>query len=230
MNGCGLAIFVKTPPFSAVKTRLWPHIGQHRAEAFHLAAARAVASVAQSGQSEAGLNPYWAVAETEAMDDGAWSDLRRLAQGVGGLGERMHRVYAQLRECHPAAILIGADTPQITPMHLLRAARWLDDPAPRLVLGRARDGGFWLFGGNVALPELAWTKVAYSKPDTATRFAQAMSPHGRLLELQTLVDVDEYADIADVLESLEALADPTPAQSRLAAWMNEAIRREGVCP
>lgn len=227
MNDCGLAIFVKTPPFSAVKTRLWPHIGQQRAEAFHLAAAKAVASVAQSA---AGLNPYWAVAEAEAMDDGAWSDLRRLAQGVGGLGERMHRVYVQLRKRHPAAILIGADTPQITPMHLLRAAQWLDAPEPRLVLSRARDGGFWLFGGNVALPEPAWTKVAYSKPDTATHFAQAMSPHGRLLELERLIDVDEYADIADVFESLEALADPTPAQRRLVAWMNEAIRREGVCP
>lgn len=230
MSGCGLAIFVKTPSFSAVKTRLWPHIGQQRAEAFHLAAARAVASVARSAQSEAGLNTYWAVAEAEAMDSGAWPDLHALAQGGDGLGERMHRVYAQLRERHPAALLIGADTPQITTMHLLRAARWLDASEPRLVLGRARDGGFWLFGGNVALPGSAWTNVAYSKPDTATRFARAMSPHGRFLELETLVDVDEYADIAAVIESLEALADPTPAQRRLAAWMNEAIRREGVCP
>ena len=43
---CGVAIFVKTPSLSAVKTRLWPGIGRRNAEALYLSSAQAVASVA----------------------------------------------------------------------------------------------------------------------------------------------------------------------------------------
>lgn len=230
MVDCGLAIFVKTPALSAVKTRLWPRIGQRCAEAFHLASAEAVASVAQQAQHKAPITAYWAVAELQALQSETWSDLHKLAQGEGSLGARMHYVYDRLLQLHPAALLIGADAPQITSDHLLRAAHWLSDREPRLVIGRARDGGFWLFGGNVGLPESAWTRIAYSRPDTAARFVQAMHLHGRFLDVGTLADVDEYDDIARVLGSLETLTDPTPAQGRLAAWMHDVVLRKGVCP
>lgn len=228
MTTCGLAILVKTPPLSPVKTRLWPRIGQRSAEAFHLASAEAVASVAQRAQIESELTTYWAVAERQALQSDAWSDMHKLAQGAGDLGVRMRRVYEQLRQLHSSAMLIGADAPQITTSHLVQAAQWLDATEPRLVIGHALDGGFWLFGGNVALPESTWTEVGYSRPDTAERFMRAMYQYGPFLDVGTLADVDEYDDITPVLASLEALRDPTPAQCRLATWMHELVRRDGL--
>jgi glycosyltransferase A (GT-A) superfamily protein (DUF2064 family) len=223
MSAAGLAIFVKTPALSPVKTRLWPHIGQRRAEAFHLAAAAAVASVARRAQARCGIEACWAVAEAEALRGALWSDLPRVGQGEGTLGARMHHVYAQLRRRHAAVVLIGADAPQVTAPVLVRAAQWLAAPAPRLVIGKAGDGGFWLFGGNVALPETAWTRVVYSKPATALDFMQSMQAHGSFLEVDPLDDVDTFADIAPALAGMESLADPTDAQRRLAQLLREVM-------
>jgi rSAM/selenodomain-associated transferase 1 len=213
---CGVAIFVKTPSLSPVKTRLWPDIGRHRAEALYLISAEAVASVAQQAR---GMQPYWAVAESGALHTDAWLDLPHLPQGDGSLGERMAHVYQLLRKRHHAAILVGADAPQLTAGALCRAADWLSCVESRLVMGRAGDGGFWLFGGNEALPDRAWTGVRYSVADTATQFARAMQASGRWLELETLRDIDTAADIPHVLSSLSALHAPTAAQICLADWL-----------
>ena len=81
----GLAIFVKTPALSPVKTRLARDIGQLRAEAFYLASAEAVASVALQSQRHGGAIAYWAVAESPAMTGNAWIDLPCIPQGCGTL-------------------------------------------------------------------------------------------------------------------------------------------------
>lgn len=230
MSTAGLGIFVKTPSLSPVKTRLWRDIGQRCAESFHLASAEAVASVSLEAQTRAGLTAYWAVAEPEAMRGEVWSDLPRMAQGKGSLGRRMEAVHRQLLGRHHAAILIGADAPQISVERLTRAVSWLAAADPRLVIGRARDGGFWLFGSNVALPTAAWTGIRYSTPNTASEFVGAMHSYGKWLELDRLGDVDTFDDFAPILNSIEALPAPTDAQRRLAAWMAEVIRRGHGCP
>lgn len=227
MSG-GLAIFVKTPGQSPVKTRLAQHIGQLKAEAFHLAAAEAVASVAVRAGRAAGFLAHWAVAEREAMMGNAWKDLPCLFQGPGTLGERMDAVYRQLRTHGGYAMLVGADAPQLTEEALLRAARWLDSTTPRLVIGRARDGGFWLFGGNVALPPETWLRPAYSQAMTAHEFTLAMSPHGQWLELDLLSDVDRMEDLAVAYRELGALASPTPEQRRLLDWLADSRLATGV--
>lgn len=225
-RGVGLAILVKTPALSPVKTRLEARIGQRRAEAFHLAAAEAVASVALHAQAQSNLTAYWAVAEHDAVKNDTWSDLPTLVQEAGSLGERMDSIYRQLRQSHRAAVLIGADAPQLSATQLLQAAAWLDAAEPRLTIGHARDGGFWLFGGNVELASSGWTNVAYSTSTTATDFVATMRSHGEWLELDVLGDVDTYDDFAPVRDAIDALAEPTPAQRRVAAWISDSLRRE----
>jgi glycosyltransferase A (GT-A) superfamily protein (DUF2064 family) len=229
MTGAGLAIFVKTPALSPVKTRLWADIGQRDAEAFHLAAAAAVASVAIQARALADLTAWWAVAEPEAMRGAAWADLPKLAQGPGCLGQRMATVHDQLLRSHRAAIVIGADVPQVSADRLVRAAQWLDSTQARLVIGRCRDGGFWLFGSNVALPAAAWTSVPYSAPGTADAFVASMQPCGSWLEVDRLGDVDTFDDFAPARDAIGSLPHPTEAQRRLAAWMGDVILRAQGC-
>lgn len=212
---CGVAIFVKTPSLSPVKTRLWPGIGRRNAEALYVSSAQAVASVAMQARDHGRIEPYWAVAEGVALQTGAWTDLPLLSQGAGSLGARMAQVYRLLRHRHHAAILIGADAPQLTADALRRAADWLSGAESRQVIGRAEDGGFWLFGGNVPLVDHAWTNVRYSAPDTATQFMRSMHGSAAWLELETLRDLDTADDIPYVHAGLAALAAPTPAQVRL---------------
>jgi glycosyltransferase A (GT-A) superfamily protein (DUF2064 family) len=218
----GVAIFVKTPSLSPVKTRLASDVGQLRAEAFYLSSAEAVASVALDAQAQGGPAAYWAVAEATAIEGDAWADLPSFPQGRGTLGERMDHVYRLLRCKHHFALLIGADTPQLTASSLLRAAQWLASPEPRLVLGRAVDGGFWIFGGNTPLPGTAWRGPRYSSAHTADDVVAAMNPFGCWLNLESLTDVDYAQDLPRVQAELNALTQPTAAQQRLAQWLEDA--------
>lgn len=232
MSGA-VAIFVKTPGWSALKTRLAAVTGESYAHEWYRMAADAVASVALRARSTHGITPYWAVAEAGA--ESTWTGLPTIAQGDGDLGARMARVHSALVERHGFAMLIGADAPQLTADALGRAAHWLDDresPEPRQVLGPAADGGFWLYGSNRSIPADAWSRVAYSQPDTATQFRNAMQQYGRWQALEQLTDADRASDLKPVQQALQLLADPTAQQRTLAQWMREStlLPTSVACP
>ena len=218
MSG-GIAIFVKTPGHSAVKTRLAAGIGEPAAREWYERAAVAVAAVAQRAAAEHGATVYWAVAEAAALTHGAWSFLPRLPQGDGGLGARMGRVHATLVERHGTGVLLGADTPQIAAVLLRRALHWCEHPLPRHVLGPARDGGFWLYAGNRATPLAVWESVPYSQPDTGHNFRAAFKARSAWLELPTLTDVDSAADLETMDAELASLSRLLPEQAALRAWL-----------
>jgi glycosyltransferase A (GT-A) superfamily protein (DUF2064 family) len=198
---------------SPLKTRLAATIGVPAATRWYCLAAQATAAALR----RAGLpDIYWAVAEPPAAVGNAWPGLPLLAQGAGGLGERMGRVHAQLAQRHGFGLLLGADAPQLDPGLLLHAARWLADARPRLVMGPASDGGFWCIGANRVLPPAAWTQAPCSQADTAAGFRAAMAGHGAWLELPTLTDVDMAGDLAPMLAEMERLEDPLPEQRALA--------------
>ena len=210
---CAAAVFVKTPGLSPLKTRLAAGIGAAAATDWYQLAAHATAAVLAQVP---GLSGYWAVAEQGTEAAGAWPGLPQVPQGPGALGERMGRVHATLVERHASAFLVGADAPQLDPDVLVRAVEWLAGAAPRLVLGPARDGGFWLLGANRVLPPAAWTAAPCGRPDTAAGFRAAMSGCGAWLELPPLTDVDTVGDLAPMLAELATLARPLPEQRALA--------------
>ncbi|NGX15274.1 DUF2064 domain-containing protein [Wenzhouxiangella sp. XN24] len=223
MNG-GVAIFVKTPGFSPVKTRLAARLGHAEAARWHRLAAAAVASVAAGLH---GLTAYWAVAEADPEAHDAWSGLPRLAQGDGPLGARMGRVHAELVARHDYALLLGADTPQLDAADLRIAMEWLAAEAPRMVMGRARDGGFWMLGGNRQPAAAAWTEPPCGCHDTADGFREAMAACGAWRELPLLTDVDELTDLSAMLAEMARLEQPTRAQRQLSDRTRAALARLG---
>jgi glycosyltransferase A (GT-A) superfamily protein (DUF2064 family) len=227
MSGA-IAIFVKTPGRSALKTRLAATLGDDFATHWYSLAAGAVAEVAHEAARAHRACAYWAVAEAEALGDPRWAGLAIEPQGEGGLGARMQRVHAALCERHGAAILLGADTPQVDAGLLCRALDWLAAPAPRLAFGPARDGGFWLFGGNRPLRAHDWDSVAYSAPATGAQFRALFEGSGDWLDLPVLGDVDTAADAADCLRALDALPARLPLQDTLRAWMAARLPRHRV--
>lgn len=215
-----LAIFVKTPEYSPVKTRLAAAIGEDNATAFYRLAAAAVAQVAAHAQEpERALRAHWAVAEAAAMDDPAWHALPRVEQGEGDLGSRLHHVYSTLRASNGRVLLLGADAPQLTIALLWAAIDALDDAATAFVLGEASDGGFWLFGGRMPIPESIWRGVRYSRSSTADELRTALKPLGGIASLPALTDVDSASDFGALADALDALSDPLPAQRALRAWL-----------
>ena len=212
-----LAIFVKTPGLSPVKTRLAAVIGVDHAIRFHTLAAMATADVVRSCEPD--LVPYWAVAEASEEIGVAWPGFAQVAQGDGDLGARLHHVYGALQRRHGGVLLIGADTPQLTPELLRHAVETLNDNKYPFVLGPAIDGGFWLFGGRQPVSLSVWNAVQYSGSGTAGELRDALEAHGAIATLPELRDVDDVEDMRSLAESLRALRDPLPAQRELAAWV-----------
>lgn len=220
MSGA-IAVFVKTPGLSPVKTRLAATLGTETAEAFHLASSQSVSSVAQSLSEHADIQGYYAVAEESALNHSYWEDMPCLWQGEGGLGERMAHIYQRLLNEHDFVILVGADIPQMTTTELLNAVSWLPhEEQARLVFGPSIDGGFWVFGGNCPIPQSLWTDVVYSKADTGAQFFNKIERLGDVKTLAALRDVDEVSDLLPLRDALMNLAKPLPEQHELMRFLD----------
>jgi rSAM/selenodomain-associated transferase 1 len=213
-----LAIFVKTPGLSPVKTRLAADIGVAAAEHFHRLAAAAVAAVARAAMPM--VSPCWAVAEHAALEHPQWQGLATEWQGEGDLGQRMHHVCSRRQASDGRVLLIGADAPQVTVPLLAAAVAALSEPATPFVLGRASDGGFWLFGTRQPVPEAVWLAPRYSSADAADDLQRGLTPLGGIAALPTLRDVDHGADLSALAAALDALDDPLPSQRTLRDWLH----------
>lgn len=220
-----VAIFVKTPGLSSVKTRLAASIGPERAIECHLRCAATVAAVAKAAADEGPLGPvYWAVAEEDGLDHPYWAELPRLLQQGEGLGERMRSVHDALCRRHGAGILIGADLPQLTSAQLLGAARHLCAGPRRGVLGPARDGGFWLFGANQTLDPAIWNRPEYGGPAVTRDLLAAIGTQLDWLHLPAGTDLDELDDLDAVIRDLGRQRSAHPVQSELLLWLDKLRR------
>jgi len=214
-----IAIFVKTPGLSPIKTRLVKSIGQPQAEHWHQLAALAVAEVATLSD----IGPvYFAVAEPEGLHHPLWSQYERLVQPEGGLGQRMAQIHQTLVERHGAALLLGADTPQIGPEELITAHRWLSEPSPRQIIGPATDGGFWTYGANSVIGVQHWESVQYSLPSTGSDFQRAMDGFGEWCQLKQKTDVDEATDLITAKDELLTISEKNPKQEELLRWLEHS--------
>jgi len=216
----GIAIFVKTPGLSPIKTRLAADIGQSNAEHWHQKAALAVAEVATAAKVG---SVYFAVAEPEAIDHPLWASLPRLVQPKGDLGHRMERIHAELVERHGSGLLLGADTPQLEAIELQRASQWLAASDPRLVIGPASDGGFWTFGANRTLGRGRLSTIAYSQTDTRYLFEQSLQHFGAWLTLSNQTDVDDQQALVAVNEVLRHKKGLLPKQQALLDWASSNV-------
>lgn len=212
------AVWVKTPGLSPVKTRLARGIGAEQAERFYELSAAAVGAVVRAAAERAGgrLVPVWAVAEA---DSHAWGGSEVVRQGEGGLGERLSNVYDALLQRFQFVLFLGADSPQIAPDALVRAAELA--ARGEFVFGPADDGGFYLFGGSRPIPRRVWLDAPYSSPDTLRALSAGLRALGEVSELEPLLDVDTEAELAGLRSSLRARRDLLPEQEELARWLDQ---------
>jgi glycosyltransferase A (GT-A) superfamily protein (DUF2064 family) len=113
-----------------------------------------------------------------------------MPQCDGPLDERLPAAFAAVRG---PALLIGMDTPQVTPG--LLAVDWQGTDA---VFGPAADGGFWPLVLRVPDPALL-RGVPMSTPDTgASQRARLLAAGLRVTDLPVLRDVDTAADAVAV--------------------------------
>ncbi|MBW8486884.1 TIGR04282 family arsenosugar biosynthesis glycosyltransferase [Actinomadura parmotrematis] len=183
-----LLVIAKEPVPGRVKTRLTPvHTPERAAELAAAALADTLAAVAAT--------PAGARTLALAGRPGPWlpDGFTVLPQRGDGLDERLAHAFDDAYRGRPL-VLVGMDTPQVTPALLGEATAALADHDA--VFGPATDGGFWLLGLRVPDPALL-LGVPMSRDDTGRRQLARLAGL-RVATLPALTDVDTPADAAEV--------------------------------
>ncbi len=212
-----IAVFAKTPGISKVKTRLAADIGEDLAEDIYRQSVQATATVLKAMND---THVIWALAEAESETQKSfWSRYPFPAfwTGPGNLGHRLHAVYSSLIPSNEKVLLIGTDSPQIASGILDDAFNALEEAD--FVIGPAKDGGFYLFGGRRTLDPQIWTSVEYSRNDTREMLIRRLP--SRPKTLHTLCDLDVITDIPHVIQ--EFPDDLTEDQAVLKKYLGRVI-------
>ncbi|MFE0255759.1 DUF2064 domain-containing protein [Streptomyces sp. NPDC059010] len=204
-----LLVIAKEPRPGRVKTRLTPPFTPEEAAALAEAALtdtlRAVAAaparrrvLVLDGTAGSWLPPGFDV----------------VPQCAGGLDERLADAFAR---CNGPALLIGMDTPQVTP-ELLTVD--FDGCGYDACFGPAEDGGFWALGLAHPDPELL-RGVPMSTPTTGAAQRDRLVASGlRVHDMPRLRDVDTVSDA----EAVAATAPHTCFAAELARLQQIARR------
>lgn len=204
-------VIAKEPVPGRAKTRLTPPFAP--AEAALLAeaaladtlAAVAAAPVTRRVLALDGVPGDWLPAEFDVIP-----------QRGGGLDERLAAAFADTHSTLPLPmVLIGMDTPQVTPRLLADAAGSLVSGEADAVFGPATDGGFWLLG--LRRPDRSLLAgVPMSRPDTGRLQIGRLTSAGlRVAMAPVLTDVDTFREA-------ELVAGEIP-DSRFAAAFGQAM-------
>ncbi|GAC1364555.1 MAG: DUF2064 domain-containing protein [Actinomycetota bacterium] len=211
-----LIVLAKAPAPARSKTRLCPPCTPRQAAAIAEASlADTLAAAAQVG----GACPILVL----DGDPGGWlpAGMPVLAQRGEGLDQRLA---AAFEDVGGPALLIGMDTPQVTPSLLARCLATLATPGVSAVLGAAPDGGFWAVG--LHSPDgCAFVGLPMSTGDTCRAQRTRLNSLGLVVaDLPVLADVDVWQD---------AISLPVLAGSRFAsavAAVRLQLAREGRDP
>ncbi|MFA6237407.1 MAG: DUF2064 domain-containing protein [Bacteriovorax sp.] len=216
-----IAIFVKTPGHSPVKSRLAETIGREKAEEFFRLSLKATEALVLEAikKSEGKIEAYWAVAERDTLQNPLWNSFNTIYQGSGELGDRLATVYSKLQKKHKRVFLIGADLPHLDYKTLLRAQFKLKS-STGYILGETDDGGFYLFGARGVIERAVWNAIPYSTQETASTLMQKLGNSNFTL-------LDKNFDI-DYIEDLKKLSkiencDLLPEQQEVINWIKPIL-------
>lgn len=184
-----LLIFIKNPVKGKVKTRIAQTAGEDMAYSIYLALLEYTRSIAMQVNADRLL--YYS--DTLQRED-AWPEdqfQKHLQKGLT-LGERMCNAFADAFPRYQRVVIIGSDCPGLRSALIHQAFNMLNEVP--IVLGPARDGGYYLLGLQQHTPVL-FEEIAWSTPQV---FAQTMEKAAQIgvvpRLLPMLADIDTEAD------------------------------------
>jgi uncharacterized protein len=191
-----LIVFTRYPQVGKAKTRLIPALGEAGAMALHRQMAEHTLAQVQKLQV---LRPLevevrFTGGDRDQMQNWLGHDLHYVLQGEGDLGERLVRsLQSAFTNGVESVVVIGTDCPDLSAALMAQALDALHNHD--LVVGPARDGGYYLIGLRRLVPELfqgiAWSTAAVFQQTIA--IAQTLNL--QVTTLPTLADVDRPEDL-----------------------------------
>jgi rSAM/selenodomain-associated transferase 1 len=181
-----LIVLAKEPVPGRAKTRLCPPCTP--AQAAGLAAAALADTLAAALAAPAARR---VLALEGRRGDWVPGGFEVIAQRGAGLDERIAHAF---EDVGGPALLVGMDTPQVSPGELASALGELARAETDAVLGPARDGGYWAVGMRDPRPQ-AFIGVPMSEPGTCRAQRARLAELGlSVVELPELRDVDRMED------------------------------------
>lgn len=182
-----LIVYAKVPVPGHVKTRLIAELGPHRAAQLHHAFVEDTLALAGKLSHTFDVELH----TDRATDAWSWKGIRRM-QSAGDLGAKMQATFkSALASGRPFAMIVGSDSPTLPPEYLMQLFQL---PA-NVVLGPARDGGYYAIGCRCVHPAM-FKCVSWSSPNTLIETELAMHACGlRTERASEWFDVDDPADL-----------------------------------
>lgn len=191
-----LIVFTRFPEVGRVKTRLIGALGPQGACDLHRRLTEQAVGEARRWGAKAGVPPRVCFDGGDAQRMRAWlgDGIALRAQGEGDLGARMDRAFEDaFRGGARTAVIMGTDCPELTAPVLGRAFAQLE--RADLVLGPARDGGYYLIGLTGRVPEL-FAGLPWGTERVRARTLEIADRLGlSTRQLEELADVDRPADL-----------------------------------
>jgi uncharacterized protein len=200
-TGRHLIVFVKAPRAGQVKTRLAGAIGEVAAcAAYRQLAAALLGRLTAIPNVELCYSPDDAAGEIEPwLLRDSW---RARPQGSGDLGQRLIRAFDHaFARGRRRVVIIGSDCAEIS-VDDIRVA-WSALRTRDVVLGPARDGGYWLIGLRMLHREL-FDDIPWSTENVLNRTVGKARAAGLEIELlRELSDVDTFQDWERFVDSTQ---------------------------
>ena len=188
-----IVIVAKKPEPGRVKTRLCPPLTPPQTARLAEAFLRETVQLARSALQDIAIG--FSPDDTVNWFETEFPHVTLLPQGTGDLGHRMAHLFVQAfaTESEPV-ILVGADTPQLSPQRLTEAAAELEGDTD-LVLGPAADGGYYLVGLKSPTPEL-FRNIDWGSATVLRQTVERANTLGlQVALLREERDIDEPADL-----------------------------------
>lgn len=206
MNKDALAIMLKAPVPGNVKTRLSPPLAPVEAARLYRCFIEDV-FIKAGGLNGVDLYAFCAPegGGADALGGVAPPGVAIFPQEGKDLGARMRNVFRSLfNKGHEKAAIIGTDSPDMPVEYIRSAFTYLDEAG--LVLGPARDGGYYLIAMS-ALIETLFDGISWSTGAVLEQTIEKAEQASIALKLLPVWhDIDTYEDLALLRGSADAPA------------------------
>ena len=194
-----LLIFVKNPEAGKVKTRLAKTVGPENALTIYKHLLQHTHDVTEPLAAEKIVYYSRNVEEFDLFESHHFEKAR---QSGGDLGERMLNAFTNaFRAGYHRAVIIGSDCYELTTEILEQAYQALDES--NVVVGPAKDGGYYLLGMQNLYPELFQNKKWSTEDVILDTLLDLKNLDLTYTMLPPLSDVDHEEDLGSLASLLQ---------------------------
>ncbi len=190
MNRNALLIFIRNPQLGCVKTRLAAKIGDDKALKVYELLLKYTRSITNQINSSRLLFYSNFIDTNDSWDNNCYI---KLLQEGNDFGEKLYNGFKLALRDHKKAVLIGSDCEDLTFMILKEAFNKLSDFD--VVLGPAKDGGYYLMGLKNIYPKLFSNKKWGTSTVLEDTIDDIISLGLNYYLLPLLSDIDDYKDL-----------------------------------